>query len=105
METQTQVRRAWAFGWSVVIVSVLSSLLVVLKETSEATMALMKAASGHHWITHSIIVLVLFVVIGLALGFVDTKHGGNGALNGIAIAIVASTVIGGLILAGFNLLH
>jgi len=100
MATQTENNTVWAFGWSVAIVGVLSSLLVILKEKSEATMAFMKAATGHHWITQGVIVLVLFVVVGFVLTKVNQK---NGNLNALAITIVVATILSGLILAGFFL--
>ena len=51
------------------VTSVVSALLVVLKEANEHTvLAWMKAATGHHWVTHGIIDLILFVLIGFLAG-------------------------------------
>ncbi|BDB29330.1 hypothetical protein Tamer19_75130 [Cupriavidus sp. TA19] len=57
-----------SFGLSLGITSVLSALLVILKETNEQTvLAWMKAATGHYWITHSLLDVLAFVILGLAL--------------------------------------
>ncbi|MBI3898911.1 MAG: hypothetical protein HY308_11525 [Gammaproteobacteria bacterium] len=105
MATQIQVRYIWAFGWSLVIVSVLSSLLVIFKETNVAIKALMQTATGHHWVTHSIIVLMLFIVLGWLLSKAGATSAGNGGLNALAVIIMVATIISGLMLAGFFLLH
>ncbi|KNG94587.1 hypothetical protein ATO11_04060 [Pseudaestuariivita atlantica] len=82
------------------ITSVLSALLVVLKETNEDTiLAWMKAATGHHWVTHGIIDLILFVVIAmLAARYVDNLEDRPGLTIGTLIGGVA---VGGLIIVGF----
>lgn len=99
-----QVRHIWAFGWSLAIVSVLSSLLVVLKQLHAPTKAWMAAATGHHWITHGLIALILFVVVGVVLSKM-VRVNSSAALDGLAATIAASTVVSGLILAGFFLLE
>jgi len=103
MTTKTETRFVRAFGWSLALTSVLSALLVILKEKNAATMSLMKAATGHHWITHGITVLVVFVVLGLVLAKINSGEPATSKLNAVVIAIITSTVISGLILAGFNL--
>ncbi len=104
MRTQTQNKYVTSFGWSLVVASVLSALLVVLKEKSEATMNLMKTATGHHWITHGITVLVVFVVLGFVLAMLCPNAATKSDLNRIAVAVVVATIVSGLIIAGFSLL-
>lgn len=92
-----------SFGLSLAITSVLSSLLVVLKELDEGVLNWMKAATPHHWITHGVFDILAFVVIGLAL---SQLHGGEGvrtSAKGITVAVVGSVAISGLIIAGFYL--
>lgn len=96
----TTDRLAPAFAISAGVTSVLSALLVVLKETNEDTvLAWMKAATGHHWVTHGIIDLILFVVIGLlALRYVNNLQDRPGLSIGTLIGGVAA---GALIIVGF----
>lgn len=57
-----------SFGLSLGVTSILSALLVILKETNEQTvLAWMKAAAGHHWVTHGLFDLATFIILGFAL--------------------------------------
>ncbi|MGH8354055.1 MAG: hypothetical protein ACRERY_11110 [Pseudomonas sp.] len=104
MKTLRDGRYVPSFGWSLAVVSVLSALLVILKEKNEAVMALMKGATTHHWITQGLAVLVLFVVLGLVLARISADDAAKASdFNSLALAIVGSTIISGLILAGFFL--
>ena len=51
----------FGFGLSFVITSIVTALLVVWKETNESLKSLMKEFTGHHWITHGILILVLLI--------------------------------------------
>lgn len=87
-----------SFGLALSITSLFSAILVVAKELSDKTLLpLMKAATGHHWVTHSVIDVILF----LALGFLLTKVQISPEL--LPRIIVAAIVIGGLVIAGFYL--
>lgn len=91
---------AAAFAVSAGIMSVLSSLLVVLKETNEDTvLAWMKAATGHHWVTHGLIDLILFVLIGLLISRSPADlENRPGTVVG---SLVGGVVLGAAIVAGF----
>lgn len=104
MDTQTRNSYTFGFGWSVAIVSLLSAILVVLKEKNEGLMEWMKGAMGHHWITQGVIVIVLFLVLGFILSSVLRQNADSAKLQAVTLAIVASTVVSGLIIAGFFLL-
>ena len=89
-----------SFALALAVSSLLSALLVVIKERNADTLlAWMKAATGHHWISHGILVLSLFVVLGWALAQigVGARLSGN-VLSGI---ITGSLVLSGLIIVGF----
>jgi len=91
-----------AFGLSFAITSVLSALLVILKETNKETVfAWMAAATGHHWVTHGLLDVIVFVVLGLLLA----KVGGGVRMtaNALVATIVGATVLSGLIITSFNL--
>ncbi len=91
-----------SFGLSLAITSLFSAALVLLKETNEGVMNWMKAATGHHWVTHGLVVLVLFIVLGFLLAWARPAKGA-GELTGVAVSIVVATAIASLMVAGFFL--
>ena len=92
-----------SFGISLAVASVVSALLVVAKEKSPALMASMKSATGHHWSTHSLVALVIFLVLGLALTRVNGGQGVRMTACGLVRTVVGGVVIGALIIGGFYL--
>ena len=95
-----------SFGLSFAITSVVSALLVIIKELSEeGVLALMKAITGHHWVTQGLFNLILFVVLGWALARVNKRQGLNLSANGLVSCIVGAVIISGVLIAGFYLLH
>jgi uncharacterized Tic20 family protein len=90
---------ATGFGVSYAITSVLSALLVVLKESSEAVHDGLAAITGHHWVTHGLLDVIVFVVLGLVL----SRMGGGLRMTGGALVstIVGATILSGLIIAGY----
>jgi membrane-bound metal-dependent hydrolase YbcI (DUF457 family) len=105
MEDDTLGKYTTSFGLSVGITSVLSALLVVVKELSPNTvLALMKNITFHHWFTHSLFVVVVFLVLGWALARMNGRQGPKIGVNALVGVLVAGVVIGGLIIAGFYLL-
>jgi hypothetical protein len=102
LETYEVSKYTKSFGLSFAITSVFSALLVVLKETNEDTvLAWMKAATGHHWVTHGLVNLIVFFFLGWLLARSNHGQGVNISERSLIITIVAGLVIGGLILAGF----
>ena len=95
-----------SFGLSFAITSVVSALLVILKESSEeGVLALMKAVTGHHWVTHGLINLILFVVLGWALSRAKKGQGVEMSANGLVSCIIGAVIISGVLISGFYLLH
>jgi lipoprotein signal peptidase len=91
-----------SFGLSFAITSFLSALLVLLKETHEHTvMEWMKTVTLHHWVTHGLINLVVFILLGVALSKPNNGEGVNISTNTLVICIVGSVVISGILIAGF----
>jgi hypothetical protein len=104
MDTNGIGKYTRSFALSLAITSVVSALLVVWKESNETLLAFMKSITGHHWITHSIFDLILFVIIGLILA---RSHGGEGVrMTGTRLitVLVCAVVLGGLIISGFYLI-
>lgn len=102
METIEIGKYTKSFGLSYAITSVISALLVILKETNEETvLAWMKTATPHHWITHGIINIILFIALGWALSMPNSGQGLKISANTLIGNIVAATIISGLLIAGF----
>jgi hypothetical protein len=95
-----------SFGLSFAITSVISALLVILKETNEDTvLAWMAAITGHHWVTHGLFNLIIFVVLGWALARPNRGEGVNISANGLIFCIVGAVVVSGILIAVFYLVH
>jgi len=102
MENTEIGKYARSFGLSFAITSVLSAFIVIIKELNEeSVLAWMKAATGHHWVTHGVINLILFVVLGWALSRPNDGQGVNLSVNGLVGCIVGAVLISGLLIAGF----
>jgi lipoprotein signal peptidase len=91
-----------SFGLSFAITSVLSALLVVLKESNEETVLhWMKAATGHHWVTHGIINLIVFVALGWVFSRFNSGEGIKLTAGALVCTITSAVVLSGLIITGF----
>jgi len=102
MEQNVIGKHTRSFGLSFAITSILSALLVILKETHEDTvLAWMKAATGHHWVTHGVFDIIVFVILGWALSRLNNGQGLKIAPNVLVNCIVGSIVISGLLIVGF----
>ena len=102
MEQTELGKHTRSFGLSLAITSFLSALLVLLKETHEDTvLAWMKTVTVHHWVTHGLINLAVFVVLGVALSRPNNGNGINISSKALAICIAGSVVISGILIAGF----
>ena len=91
------------FGLSLIVTSLLNAVILLLKETNEAIMNGMKAALGHHWTTHGVLVIVLFIALGFI--FSGTKIAGKWDSRKLLTYIIWAVIIGGAIIAGFFLPH
>jgi hypothetical protein len=93
-----------SFGISLAVASVASALLVVAKERDRALMASMKSATGHHWSTHSLFALALFLVVGFALSRLNGGQGVRMTAGALVKTVVGGIVVGSLIIGGYYLL-
>lgn len=104
METPSLSKYTNSFGLSLAVASVVNAVLVVAKEKSPAVMAGMKKLTGHHWITHSAVVMGLFFVLGVALAMPNGGQGMKMNPRSLLATVVGGAVLGGLIIVGFYLL-
>jgi|SRR5581483_2952289 len=105
MATQSDnvTRHTISFGVAVAACSLLNVAIVIVKEQSKAVFAWMQAITGHHWLTHVAIVLLLFAFLGwglAGLGNQQTPQTLRRLTNSLVACVLASLVV----LAGFYLL-
>ncbi len=93
-----------SFGVSLAITSVVSALLVVVKELNEnSVLTWMKNLTSHHWITHGLFMVIAFFAIGWGLARMNNGEGLKLKPERLICVIVSGVVIGGIIISGFYL--
>jgi len=103
MTNTTLDKTTIGFGLSAAVVNILNMLLVIFKELTPSLMKAMAAATGHHWITHGVIVVGLFIILGFVFsGIIKPESWGAEKLSW---TILWSVVIGGVLIAAFYLFH
>jgi len=104
MNASTLNARTRGFGLSVAITSIVSALLVIAKETNEGLLAFMKAVSVHHWVTHGVFDVLVFLVLGLALSRSNQGQGPNIADEKLITVVAAGFLLGCVAIAAFYLI-
>lgn len=91
-----------SFGLALALTSVLSGLLVILKERNEETLlAWMAGLTGHHWVTHGLVDLLLFLLLGF--GLVRFSGWWQARPNALLGALLGGVLLGCILVAGFFL--
>ena len=93
-----------SFGLSLALCSVVNTLLVVVKEKSPAVQAEMQKMTGHHWVTHSAIVVGLFLLCGWLFTLANGGRGFQLTASRLIGIMVAGVVLSGGIIMGFYLI-
>jgi len=96
---------AAGFGLSLVATVLLNALILVIKETSTPVMSAMKAALGHHWTTHGVLLIIVYIVLGCLFSATGLKNNLDSGklLKYIFWAVVISVIIiAGFYLPGLN---
>lgn len=103
MTNNTLDKTTIGFGLSVAVMSILNALLLIIKEMTPPFKKAMAQAMGHHWTTHGVIVIGLFLVLGFVLaGAVKPQSWGAGKLGN---TILGSVIVGSIAIAAFYILH
>ena len=91
------------FTVAAAVAVVFNTLLAWVKDSNPAVNAEMKALLGHHWITHGVAVVLVFLI----LGFLFSRIGFIKRLSGKTLAVTLSVgvVLGGLGLVGWFFFH
>lgn len=93
-ESSTSRDIVGAFGYALVAAVLFNAVLVIVKETNPSIMALMSDLTGHHWISHGLMVLLVFGSLGLLLAWpFPVKADSKLMAMLVAIAVVASSGI------------
>jgi uncharacterized membrane protein SirB2 len=90
-----------AFTLSAAITVLFNTVLTWIKELSEPFHDFLAALTGHHWITHGIIDIVVFIALGFV--FMRTGTGSRMTAGSLIGTLVVAVVIAGIGLAGFFL--
>jgi hypothetical protein len=104
MENATLSKSTVACGLSLAIVSVINAVIVAVKEKSDAVMNGMKKITGHHWITHTVIVVVLFVLLAWLFSRANGGQGAKITIGKLIRTIVTGVVLASAIIIGFYLI-
>ena len=96
-------RATIGFGLSAALTSILNTALVVFKELTPPFKKAMADAMGHHWTTHGVIVIGIFLLLGFVFsGIVKPESWGADKLG---MTILWSVILAGGALAAFYLVH
>jgi hypothetical protein len=77
---------AVAWGASLTLALLANGALVIAKEQSGAFRAGMAAMTGHHWTTHGVAVLVLFLAVGALFQALARRGAAPGWMERLACA-------------------
>ncbi len=92
-----------AYGLSLAVTSVVSGLLVVLKELNEGVLTFMKAITVHHWVTHGLFDVAIFLIIGAVLSKSNQGQGVKIDDECLIKAVTVGFLLGCGIVAAFYL--
>ena len=101
MENTAVSKHTISFGLSLALCAVLNALLVIAKERSKAVADWMQKITGHHWITHVAIILILFAIFGWCFARTNGGQGPNMPVHRLTHIVFAGVVAGVLIILGF----
>jgi hypothetical protein len=98
-QTASAERAAAAFGWAAAVAVVFNTVLAFIKDSYEPLNSLMKAMTGHHWITHGLADIDVF----LAVGWLLLARGKTGPVlsEKTVVAVVLASVVAGAALAAW----
>lgn len=95
METLGKKTTGYTIAAAVAIL--FNTALTWIKEENPAVNTAMKNLLGHHWITHGVAVVVVFLVLGFLLARMPAVRRTRGSL--VTTLLIVSVVAGGLGLA------
>jgi hypothetical protein len=82
---------AGAFGVATAVTIVFNTALAWIKDAYDPLNSFMARLTSHHWITHGLFDLIVFLAVGIVLMRRGASFGGNRLL----LAVIAATLAGG----------
>jgi hypothetical protein len=104
MENTAVSKHTISFGLSLALCAVLNALLVIAKERSKGVADWMQKITGHHWITHVAIILILFAIFGWCFARTNGGQGPKMPVNRLNSIVFSGVVAGVLIVLGFHVI-
>ncbi len=92
-----------SFGLSLALASVIDALLVVAKEKNPTVLMGLQRMTGHHWVSHGVIIIALFTAFGWIFAQANGGRGIRITVSRLRRLLVSGVVIGGVIILGFYL--
>ncbi|MGA7982567.1 MAG: hypothetical protein WCA32_20390 [Chromatiaceae bacterium] len=93
---------AAAFGVAAAITVIFNVVLAFIKDAYEPLNTFMAHLTGHHWVTHGLADILLFVVLGWL--FAARGIPARGLSQGLVVAVAAASVIAGAALVAWFVL-
>ena len=90
-----------AFALSAAVTVLFNTLLAWVKDSVPALNNFMAALTGHHWITHGLADIIVFIVLGFI--FMRTRTAARMAPTSLIMALFVAVAVAGLGLAGWFL--
>jgi len=104
MENTGVSRHTMSFGLSLALASAANGLLVIAKEKIPAVQAGMQKLTGHHWVSHSVIILGLFVFFGWLFAQFNGGQGIKLTASRLIGILVSGVATGAALILGFYLI-
>ncbi len=104
MENTSVSKYTISFGLSLALASVMNALFVVAKEKIPTVMAGLRSLTGHHWVSHGVIILFLFAAFGWMFAQANDGLGPGIPVNRLISLLVSGVAAGVLIICGFYLM-
>ena len=104
MEQTNISKRSVSFGLALAVACVVNALIVVAKEKNSSVMQGMKRIAGHHWTTHTLIVLAVFGTFAWIFGRANDGRGIAITGNRFIFTLVSAVGLASLIIIGFYLI-
>src|SRR5512139_2892933 len=92
------------FGVSLIVVMLVNAVLTLVKESYAPIIKGMATISGHHWITHGIVVILLFFILGSLFSSGQSGETSWPSAKGITVGTIVSSIIGLILIVGFYLI-
>ena len=101
MENNSLTKHTTAFGLSLALCAVLNALLVIAKERSKGVADWMQRITGHHWITHVAMILILFAIFAWCFARTNAAQGPKMPVHRLTAVVFSGVAASILIILSF----